>query len=75
MKQITKRQLAEIEDATLFGTKAFHDKLEEITGITANPYTAYTYHDEAGDYIGDSENSGIPDLLRAAYIEVVDDEM
>lgn len=72
--RITKSQLSEIEDAAIFGTKEFHKKLEEITGITASPYTGYSYYDAAGNYIGDSSNFDICDLLNGAYIEVTDDD-
>jgi hypothetical protein len=73
-KYITSKQVEQIEDATIFGTKEYHKKLEELTGIKAMPYTGYSYYDAAGDYIGDSADSGLSDLLKAAYIEVKDDE-
>lgn len=72
MSRITRKQLEEIKDAAIFGTKDYHKKLEEITGITAMPYTGYSYYDSAGNYVGDSGDSSLSDLLRAAYIEVVD---
>ena len=69
-EKITAEQLREIEDAVIFGTKEYHKRLEEYTGIKAMPYTGYSYYDSAGNYIGDSADSGVMDLLRAAYIEV-----
>ena len=72
--QITRKQLEQIEDAAIFGTKEYNKKLEEITGITAMPYTGYSYYDSAGNYVGDSCDSSLSDLLSAAYIEVIDDE-
>ena len=73
MKSISKSQFLEIREAYVFGADGFHKKLEEITGITARPYTAFLYYDSSGDYIGDSENSRLYDLLNAAYIEVIDE--
>ena len=73
MKSISKSQFLEIREAYVFGTEKFHKKLEEITGITARPYTAFLYYDSAENYIGDSENSYLYDLLKAAYIEVIDE--
>ena len=70
---ITAKQVEQIEDAAIFGTKEYHEKLEELTGITAMPYTGYSYYDAAGNYIGDSSDSGLSDLLKAAYIEVKDE--
>jgi len=49
---------------------SFHDKLEEYTGIKANPCIEYQYFDSCGDYIGSSDTSSLEDLLDAAYIGV-----
>lgn len=69
---ITKNQLLELKEAPIFGIQEFHKLLEEYTGIVANSYTAYLYYDNAGNYIGDGENSSLQDLLNAAYVEVHD---
>jgi hypothetical protein len=74
MNRITRKQLEQIKDAAIFGTKEYHKKLEEITGITAMSYTGYLYQDVYGNYVGDSGESSLSDLLSAAYIEVIDDE-
>lgn len=49
----------------------FHNMLKQITGITAKQYVGYSYYDEAGNYIGDSNDSTVRDLLDNAYIKVV----
>ena len=72
MRSITRKQFLEIRDAYVLDNEMYHKKLEEITGITARPYTAFSYYDSAGDYIGSSEDSRLYDLLNAAYIEVID---
>ena len=53
---ITKEQLEELEIAKFFDQKEFHELLKKYTGITAKSYTAYSYYDEADNYIGDSDN-------------------
>ena len=53
-------------------TESFHKTLEEMTGITAKRYVGYQYYDEAGMYIGDSNNSTLRDLLDNACIEIED---
>lgn len=51
----------------------YNKVLEEITGITAAPFTAYSYYNSALDYIGDSENNTFAEILKAAEIEVIDE--
>jgi hypothetical protein len=50
----------------------FNEVLEELTGITAKRYVAYQYFDEADNYVGDSSDSTVLDLLHNAYIEIED---
>lgn len=72
MTYITKSQLKEIEEACYDSIQEFHNKLAKYTGIVARPCTAYQYFDDAGDFIGDSDDS-LEGLLESAYIEVIDD--
>lgn len=67
---ITKDQYREIEDAALYDVTKFHNLLEKYTGIEAKPYTAYLYYDECGNFIGDSGESTLEQLLEAAYVDV-----
>lgn len=70
--KITREQLEDLSDAFDFGTPSeFHEILVEYTGIVAKPYTAYQYFNEFGDYIGDSNDFELLDLLQNARIEVV----
>lgn len=69
--KITHEQFEDLRRAT--STSEFHKMLARYTGIDAIPYTAYQYFDGAGNYVGDSNDSGLLDLLKSAYIEVVDD--
>ncbi len=71
---ITKEQLEEIEDAlSCGGRETAYGMLKEYTGIEARPYTAWAFYDEADNYVGDSDNYTIRDLLDKAYIAVVEE--
>ena len=71
---ITREQLEEIEDALdCFDRGAAFSLLKKYTGIEARPYTAYLFYDEADNFVGDSENYNIRDLLNNAYIKVVEE--
>ena len=73
VEKISKEQFEELGRSSMWdGIDGFHKKLEEMTGITAKCYVAYQYYDEAGNYIGDSNNSTIRDLLNNAYIQIED---
>lgn len=67
---ITNAQLKELENEAIIGEDDYHKLLLEYTGIEARPYTSYLYYDDDGNYVGNSEESTIYDLLKAAYVEV-----
>lgn len=70
---ITRAQCDELENASsLNGRDGFHELLKKYAGIEARPYTAYQYYDAAGNYVGDSNEDGLDELLQAAYVEVKD---
>lgn len=70
---ITIQQKNELVEAMSNDMQEYHRLLEEYTGIKARPYTAYTYYDAAGDYVGSSELDCLGEILEAAYIEVVEE--
>ena len=74
MAKITKQQFDELEEAYHLNDQQFIEKLEEYTGITRKSYTAYSYYDCTGDYIGNSENFDLWDILRSAYVEVTEND-
>ena len=47
--------------------------LEEYTGIEARPYTAYQFFDAAGNFLANSDETCLEDLLEKAGIEVIED--
>ena len=69
--KITKEQYEELSESRCWDTdEEFHKMLEEITGIEAKRYTGYQYFDSAGNFIGDSNEVCVRDLLNNAYIEI-----
>lgn len=73
VKYITSRQEDELDEARSNDMQEYHRLLEEYAGIKARPYTAYTYYDAAGNYVGSSELDCLCEILEAAYIEVVEE--
>lgn len=68
---ITRAQYDEIANAFFYDDRnSFRELLEKYAGIEARPYTAYQYYDVAGNYVGDSNEDDLDDLLQAAYVEV-----
>lgn len=72
-KKITRSQYEEIEAAHEDGFWELHQALAEYTGIVAYSHEAYTYYDSNGNYVGNSEDFDLDDLLESAYIEVIED--
>ena len=73
LNEITEEQLEELEDVLSFDGRAkFNNLLEELTGIEARPYTAYQYYDSADNFVGDSDNYDVREILERAYISVKD---
>ena len=71
--KITKDEYEALCDTKSCGSREdFHKLLEELTGIEAQKYTAYQYYDSAGNYLGDSNDNSVRDLLNSAYIEIED---
>ena len=73
VKYITSQQSNELVKASSNDVQAYHRLLEEYTGIKARPYTAYTYYDAAGNYVGSSELDALGEILEAAYIEIAEE--
>ena len=71
-KSITREQFEEIKDAI-----SFHDRetayslLNEYTGIEVRPYTAWAFYDCFDNWLGDSDNYSIRDILKNADIDII----
>lgn len=71
--KISKEQYEKLcESRAWYGKEDFHDLLEDMTGIVAKQYIGYQYFDNSGNYIGDSGDASVRDLLNSAYIEIED---
>ena len=71
--KITKRQYEEIEEAFTYGSiDEFHRILDRYTGISTVSYTGYQYF-IGDDYVGNSDDFDLLDVLKNAYIEVTED--
>ena len=70
MLKITKEQLEELEETLSVDRRDFNSLLEEYTGIVAKPYTAFVYYDSADNWVGDSDNYDVREILENAYITV-----
>ena len=69
--KINRKQYEELCESEVWDiTEEFHKKLEQIAGITTKVYTYYSYFDEAGNYIGNSIDYTVTELLNNAYIDV-----
>ena len=73
--KITKEQYEELCESKCWdGNEDFHELLESMTGIEARRYTGYSYYDSSGNYLGDSNDMSVRDLLNGAFIEVEEGE-
>ena len=72
-KYITKAQQENLELAELLDDEEYRKLLSEYMGIEARAYTAYNYYDENGDFIGNSEDYDLGQLMEAAGVEVRND--
>ena len=71
MENITRKQYEELCEASSMDREEFHQLLSEYCGIEARPYTGFSFYDEAGNYIGDSNDHDVRELLDNAYVSVV----
>lgn len=72
-KYITKAQRAELADAEEYGDGDLHELLQKYAGIRAEPYTAYMYYDEVGNFLACDDDTDVDSLLEMAYVEVRDE--
>ena len=73
--KITKEQYEELCESKCWDDDYyFHQLLENITGIEAKRYTGYSYYDSSGNYLGDSNDMSVRDLLNGAFIKVEEGE-
>lgn len=71
MRTISQKQFNELNEYLEYDgvDEVFFTKLHDATGITAKPYTSYSFYDENGDYVGNL-NEDLYDILRYAGIDI-----
>lgn len=71
MKTISREKFNELNNYLEYDgvDEVFLTKLHDATGITAKPYTSYSFYDENGDYVGDS-NEDLYDILSHAGVGI-----
>lgn len=67
--KITQEQFDELNFLQSLDTKEFNKKLEELLDVEVRPYTSYQYF-VGGNYIGDSAEETLNDLLNKMGVEV-----
>lgn len=71
MRTISEKSLKKLEEQLDFGVDAmFFINLEHLTGITAHPYISYSLYDENGNYLCDSEDIDLDNILRDAGVGI-----
>lgn len=73
MKTITEAKYDELYCSMKCGTGDFPKKLKDACGLVATPYQSYCFFQNS-DYIGDTENYTLMELLEMAGVEVVPDD-
>lgn len=71
MRTISREKFNELNDYLNYDgvDEDFFTKLYNATGITAKPYTSYSFYDENGDYVGNLSED-LYDILRYAGIDI-----
>lgn len=69
--KITQDQMDKLKECLKWDKENFPKMLEEYTGITAMAYTAFQYYTGGGDYIADSDDCSLENLVEEVGIEVV----
>ena len=67
-KFISKSQMEELEDACTFGIEGANKLLKKYAGIQARAYTAYNYYDENDNFLANSDETDLDDLLEKANV-------
>ena len=67
---LKRRVMEELEDACTFGIEGANKLLKKYAGIQALAYTAYNYYDENDNFLANSDETDLDDLLGKANVEV-----
>ena len=67
---ITQEEFEYLNDLYHNDREKFHKVIYDQLDIEAHPSTMYDYYDYGGNYIGNSNDSSLHDILSAAYIKI-----
>lgn len=72
MRTISQKQFNDLQEHLEYEgvDTVFLMKLQYLTGITAHPYTAYSLYDENDNYLCNSEDIDLNDMLRDAGVGI-----
>ena len=72
MRTISQKQFNDLQERLEYDgvDSVFVAKLQHLTGITAHPYIGYALYDEDGNYLCDSEDIDLNDMLRDAGVGI-----
>lgn len=72
MRTISQKEFNDLQEYLEYdGVDAvFFAKLQHLTGITAHPYTVYSLYDENDNYLCNSEDIDLNDMLRDAGVGI-----
>ena len=71
--KLTSQEADDLSEVLTWDEESFPEILEEYTGLQAKPARMFLVFDQAGDYVGNTHNDMISDILRRAGIEVTED--
>lgn len=71
--KLTRQEANDLSEVFTWDEDSFPEILEEYTGLQAKPARMFLVYDSAGDYVGNTHNDTIGDILRKAGIEVTED--
>lgn len=68
--KITNEEFENLSEILIWDEESFAEALEEHTGLQAKPARMFLVFDSAGNYVGNTHNDTLYDILRRAGIEV-----
>ena len=71
--KLTQQEVEDLSEVLIWDEDSFPEILEEYTGLQAKPARMFLVFDQAGDYVGNTHNDALSDILRRAGIEMIED--
>lgn len=71
--KLTRQEADDLSEVLTWDEESFPETLAEYTGLQAKPARMFLVFDQAGDYVGNTHDDTINDILRRAGIEVIED--